>query len=72
VPTDNSWDFGVAGSPAGLAFTLGLVMLVLAGGEVFTSNNLMVLACTSRRASGRPCCAPARSVQSDFATQRSL
>ncbi|MFN8188356.1 MAG: formate/nitrite transporter family protein [Gaiellales bacterium] len=46
--------FGVARLLAGLAFTLGLVLVVVAGAELFTGNNLMVMAWASRRlATGR-------------------
>jgi formate/nitrite transporter len=53
VLTDNSLGIGLGRLTAGLAFSLGLVMLVLAGGELFAGNNLMVLACASRKASAR-------------------
>jgi formate/nitrite transporter len=43
--TDNGIGFGLSRLTAGLAFSLGLVMLVLAGGELFTGNNLMAMAC---------------------------
>jgi formate transporter len=42
--TDNGLGFGLSRLTAGLAFSLGLVMLVLAGGELFTGNNLMAMA----------------------------
>jgi formate/nitrite transporter len=41
---DNDLGFGLSRLTSGLAFSLGLVMLVLAGGELFTGNNLMALA----------------------------
>lgn len=41
--------FGVARLLAGLAFSLGLILVVLAGAELFTGNNLMVMAWASRR-----------------------
>jgi formate transporter len=41
--------YGVARLLAGLAFTLGLILVVLAGAELFTGNNLIVMAWASRR-----------------------
>jgi formate transporter len=49
VLTDNTLGFGLGRLAAGLAFSLGLIMLVIAGGELFTGNNLMVLAFASRK-----------------------
>ena len=53
VLTDSSLGYGLGRLAAGLAFSLGLIMLVLAGGELFTGNNLMVLAFAGRKISGR-------------------
>ena len=53
VLTDNSLGYGLGRLAAGLSFSLGLIMLVLAGGELFTGNNLMVLAFAGRKISGR-------------------
>jgi formate transporter len=36
----------------GLTFSLGLVLVIVAGAELFTGNNLLVMAWTSRRVSG--------------------
>jgi formate transporter FocA len=41
--------FGVVRLLAGLAFTLGLIMVVVAGSELFTGNNLIVMAFASGR-----------------------
>jgi formate/nitrite transporter len=41
--------YGVVRLLAGLAFTLGLILVVLAGAELFTGNNLIVMAWASRR-----------------------
>ncbi len=41
--------FGVGRLLAGLAFSLGLILVVLGGAELFTGNNLMVMALASRR-----------------------
>jgi formate/nitrite transporter len=43
--------YGVVRLLAGLAFTLGLILVVLAGAELFTGNNLIVMAWASRRIS---------------------
>ncbi len=43
--------YGVARLLAGLVFSLGLVLVVLAGAELFTGNNLVVMAWASRRVS---------------------
>ena len=48
VLTDNGLGFGLGRLSAGLAFSLGLIMLVVAGGELFAGNNLMVLALAGR------------------------
>jgi formate/nitrite transporter len=46
--------YGVVRLLVGLAFTLGLILVVVAGAELFTGNNLIVMAWASRRvASGR-------------------
>jgi formate/nitrite transporter len=41
--------YGVLRLLAGLAFSLGLVLVVVAGAELFTGNNLIVMAWASRR-----------------------
>ncbi len=51
VLTDSNLGFGLGRLAAGVAFSLGLVMLVVAGGELFTGNNLMVAAYASGKAS---------------------
>ena len=43
--------YGVVRLLAGLAFTLGLIMVVVAGAELFTGNNLIVMAFLSGRVS---------------------
>ena len=53
VLTDNGLGFGLGRFVAGLSFSLGLIMLVVAGGELFTGNNLMVLAYAGRKISAR-------------------
>src|SRR5262245_33672704 len=51
--TDGHLGFGLGRLAAGIAFSLGLVMLVIAGGELFTGNNLMMVALASGKASFR-------------------
>jgi formate transporter len=43
--------FGVVRLLAGVAFSLGLILVVIAGAELFTGNNLVVMAWASRRVS---------------------
>jgi formate transporter len=45
--------YGVVRLLVGLAFTLGLILVVVAGAELFTGNNLIVMAWASRRISSR-------------------
>jgi formate transporter len=51
--TDNGLGFGLGRLTAGVAFSLGLILLVIAGGELFTGNNLMVVALASGKVSAR-------------------
>jgi formate transporter len=46
-----SLPFGVAKLMTGLVFCLGLVLVVVAGAELFTGNNLIVMAWASRKVS---------------------
>lgn len=41
--------FGVTRLVAGLTFSLGLILVVVAGAELFTENNLVVMAWAGRR-----------------------
>jgi len=41
--------FGIVRLVGGLAFSLGLILVVVAGAELFTGNNLVVMAWASRR-----------------------
>jgi formate transporter len=43
--------YGVSRLLAGVAFSLGLILVVVAGAELFTGNNLIVMAWASRRVS---------------------
>jgi len=49
--SDNAIGYGLGRLAAGVAFSVGLIMLVLAGGELFTGNSLMTLALASRKLS---------------------
>jgi formate/nitrite transporter FocA (FNT family) len=49
VGTDSTFGFGVTRWLAGIAFSLGLILVVIAGAELFTGNNLMVMAVASRQ-----------------------
>ena len=45
----SSLPYGVARLLAGVTFSLGLILVVVAGAELFTGNNLIVMAWASRR-----------------------
>jgi formate/nitrite transporter len=45
--------YGIVRLLNGLAFTLGLMLIVIAGAELFTGNNLIVMAWASRKVSTR-------------------
>ncbi len=49
VGTDSTLGYGVTRWLAGIAFSLGLILVVIAGAELFTGNNLMVMAVASRQ-----------------------
>jgi len=46
---DSALPYGVAQVLAGVVFSLGLVLVVVAGAELFTGNNLVVMAWAGRR-----------------------
>jgi formate transporter len=41
--------FGVARLLGGLVFSLGLILVIVGGAELFTGDSLMIVACASRR-----------------------
>jgi len=41
--------FGLARLAGGVSFSLGLILVVVAGAELFTGNNLIAMACAQRR-----------------------
>jgi len=47
----NALPYGVVRLLAGMTFSLGLILVVVAGAELFTGNNLIVMAWASRRVS---------------------
>jgi formate transporter len=49
VGTDSTLGFGITRWISGIAFSLGLILVVVAGAELFTGNNLMVMAVASRQ-----------------------
>jgi formate/nitrite transporter len=49
--SDGAMPFGIARLVAGLAFSLGLILVVVGGAELFTGDMLMVMAWASRRIS---------------------
>jgi formate/nitrite transporter len=51
VTSHTGLGFGVTRLIGGLAFSLGLVLVVVAGAELFTGNNLIAMAWASRRVS---------------------
>jgi formate/nitrite transporter len=48
VSTDPRLGFGVSRLVGGLSFSLGLILVVIAGAELFTGNNLLAMAWASR------------------------
>lgn len=53
VASDPALPFAISRVLGGLVFSLGLILVVVAGAELFTGNNLMVMAWVDRRISGR-------------------
>lgn len=53
VLTEPAMGFGPARLLGGIAFSLGLVMVVIAGAELFTGNNLLVMAWVDGRITAR-------------------
>jgi formate transporter len=49
VTSDSTLSFAVSRLLGGLTFSLGLILVVVAGAELFTGNNLLVMAWASRR-----------------------
>ncbi|MCP3918671.1 MAG: formate/nitrite transporter family protein [bacterium] len=53
VVSGSTLGFGPTRALGGLAFCLGLVLVILAGAELFTGNNLVVMAWASKRITSR-------------------
>ena len=51
IVSDLSLSFAIARVLGGVAFSLGLILVVVAGAELFTGNNLLVMAWVARRLS---------------------
>lgn len=51
--TSGSMPYGVVRLLAGLVFSLGLILVIVAGAELFTGNNLIIMAWASRRVTTR-------------------
>jgi formate transporter len=51
--TSTIWPFGVAKLLTGFVFCLGLILVVVGGAELFTGNNLIVMAWASRKVTTR-------------------
>lgn len=49
--TSSAWPFGVAKLLIGLVFCLGLILVIVGGAELFTGNNLIVMAWASGKVS---------------------
>lgn len=49
VVHDSKLSFGLTQLIGGLSFCLGLILVVVAGAELFTGNNLLVMAFTSKK-----------------------
>jgi len=49
VSSDASLPFGVSRVLSGVVFSLGLILVVIAGAELFTGNNLLVMAWAERK-----------------------
>jgi formate transporter len=47
--TDNGLGYGVSRLLGGLAFSLGLILVIVGGAELFTGNNLIIMAWASRK-----------------------
>lgn len=49
VLSDAQLSFAISRVLAGMVVSLGLILVVIAGAELFTGNNLLVMACVSHR-----------------------
>jgi formate/nitrite transporter len=51
--TSSAWPYGITRLLAGMVFCLGLILVIVGGAELFTGNNLIVMAWASRKVSTR-------------------
>ena len=51
VTTDSGLGYGVSRFVGGVAFSLGLILVIIGGAELFTGNNLIVMAWASGKVS---------------------
>ena len=56
IVTDAGFGFGPTRLLGGIGFSLGLILIVVGGAELFTGNNLMAIAWASRKVSGWALC----------------
>lgn len=49
VKSDAALSFAISGILGGVAFSLGLILVIVAGAELFTGNNLLIMAWAYRR-----------------------
>jgi formate/nitrite transporter FocA (FNT family) len=57
VASDAGLSFAISRVVGGLAFSLGLVLVLVGGAELFTGNNLIVMAWASEKSLRGRCCA---------------
>lgn len=46
---DSTFSSGITRLIGGLVFSLGLILVIIAGAELFTGNNLLVMACVDHK-----------------------
>jgi formate transporter len=61
VASDTALGFAASRLLGGLVFSLGLVLVIVAGAELFTGNNLIAMAWPAATSARRNCCATGRS-----------
>ena len=57
ISADKSLGFATRQVGGGIAFSLGLILVVVAGAELFTGNNLQAMAWADGRSRRATCCA---------------
>lgn len=51
--TENAIPYGLSRLIGGIVFSLGLILVIVGGAELFTGNNLMIMACASGKVTAR-------------------